>query len=255
MLESNHALVVKGLQLLYKHCVKNEGFPGEPLAGNADGYPLTHAILDRLGLIKQAEENPEDFEEESEDLQYLKYMSTNSAESATTDPSPEPATPPEPASSICSPVDPPKTSNWDYQWAPPVQSTQAEQQQQQHSGMIMPRLSPDTTASLGTATDMPSCTSTCTSATLPSAGHDTPLTSPYMYYAEDPHRIHHQPMMMSAGLDASPHGQAQAQPAAGLPIDVLNAYQQHLSSLQQQQQQQQPMYAALATGWTFPLDR
>ncbi|PGH28198.1 hypothetical protein AJ80_00088 [Polytolypa hystricis UAMH7299] len=56
MLESHHALVVKALQQLYAHCVKNECFPGEPIAEVVDGYPLTHAILDRLGLIKQAEE-------------------------------------------------------------------------------------------------------------------------------------------------------------------------------------------------------
>ncbi|KAI1937193.1 hypothetical protein LOZ66_004110 [Ophidiomyces ophidiicola] len=56
MLESHHALVVKALQQLYAHCINNKCFPGEPI-DVVDGYPLTHAILDRLGLIKEAEES------------------------------------------------------------------------------------------------------------------------------------------------------------------------------------------------------
>ncbi|KMP07483.1 hypothetical protein CIHG_00343 [Coccidioides immitis H538.4] len=56
MLESHHALVVKALQKLYTHCINNKCFPGEPI-DVVDGYPLTHAILDRLGLIKEAEES------------------------------------------------------------------------------------------------------------------------------------------------------------------------------------------------------
>lgn len=96
MLESHHSLVVKALQKLYKHCINKEPFPGDPLVETADGHPLTHAILDRLGLIKQAEENPEELDEDSEDLQYLRFLSTSTDSSATSDPSPEPATPPEP---------------------------------------------------------------------------------------------------------------------------------------------------------------
>lgn len=63
MLESHHALVVKALQQLYTHCINNKCFPGEPI-DTADGYPLIHSILDRLGLIKEAEENPTDIFEE-----------------------------------------------------------------------------------------------------------------------------------------------------------------------------------------------
>lgn len=275
LLESSLSMSVKGLQSLHRICVDNNCFPGEPLQTTADGHPLTHDILDRMGLIKQAEESPEDPSEEFEDLQYLRYLSSNSTDSATTDPSPEPATPPQPTSSICSPVESlHKPFKWEVDMLP---TTQAEPQQQQnyqysgysgagfhapqhqqqaHSGLIMPRLSLDTTVSLGN--DIPSCTSTCTSATLPSTAtshHDTPLTSPYMYYAEDPSTRIHPPMMLPTGLDANAHTQPQPHSqtaAAGLPIDILNAYQQHLSSLQEQQQ---PMYAALATGWTFPLDR
>ncbi|KKZ64143.1 hypothetical protein EMCG_01548 [[Emmonsia] crescens] len=61
MLESHHALVVKALQQLYTHCVNNECFPGDPI-DLVDGNPCTHSILDRLGLIKQAEEEPEKIE-------------------------------------------------------------------------------------------------------------------------------------------------------------------------------------------------
>ncbi|OJD15025.1 hypothetical protein AJ78_04680 [Emergomyces pasteurianus Ep9510] len=64
MLESHHALVVKALQQLYTHCVNNECFPGDPI-DLVDGNPCTHAILDRLGLIKQAEEAPENVTEDS----------------------------------------------------------------------------------------------------------------------------------------------------------------------------------------------
>lgn len=105
MLESHHSLVVKALQKLYKHCVNKEGFPGEPLVEAADGHPLTHAILDRLGLIKQAEENPDDPDEDTEDLRYLRLLSTSTDSSATTtDPSPEPVTPSEPIQSNCNTV-------------------------------------------------------------------------------------------------------------------------------------------------------
>ena len=273
-------MAVKGLQGLHRICSDNHCFPGDPLQMTADGHPLTHDILDRMGIIRQAEESPEDPNEESEDLQYLRYLSSNSTDSATTDPSPEPATPSQPTSSICSPVESlHKPFKWEADMLPTQAEPQQQQQQQQQNyqysdysgagyhtpqqhqqGLIMPRLSLDTTVSLGN--DIPSCTSTCTSATLPSAAtshHDTPLTSPYMYYAEDPSTRIHPPMMLPTGLDTNSHTQPQphAQTAtAGLPLDILNAYQQHLSTLQeQQQQQQQPMYAALATGWTFPLDR
>ncbi|KAJ5226263.1 hypothetical protein N7468_007488 [Penicillium chermesinum] len=97
MLESHHSLVVKALQKLYKFCVNNEGFPGEPLAEAPDGHPLTHAILDRLGLIKQAEENADELDEDTEDLRYLRLLSTSTECSATAEPSPEPVTPPEPS--------------------------------------------------------------------------------------------------------------------------------------------------------------
>ncbi|KAJ5167289.1 uncharacterized protein N7482_006070 [Penicillium canariense] len=105
MLESHHSLVVKALQTLYQFCVNKEGFPGEPLAEAPDGHPLTHAILDRLGLIKQAEDTADEPGEDSEDLRYLRLLSTSTECSATAEPSPEPATPPEPSpTTVCRPA-------------------------------------------------------------------------------------------------------------------------------------------------------
>jgi hypothetical protein len=130
MLESHHSLVVRALQKLYKFCVNNEGFPGDPLAEAPDGHPLTHAILDRLGLIKQAEENADEPDEDSEDLRYLRLLSTSTECSATAEPSPEPATPPEPSQitmsrpSVCCSMSTPMTacSNSSWQWG--MQSVQ-----------------------------------------------------------------------------------------------------------------------------------
>ncbi|CAI7567123.1 unnamed protein product [Penicillium bialowiezense] len=125
MLESHHSLVVKALQKLYKFCINNESFPGDPLAEAPDGHPLTHAILDRLGLIKQAEENADEPDEDSEDLRYLRLLSTSTECSVTAEPSPEPSTPPEPFP-VSRPMAPaPLTRsntapNW--QWDMPVQS-------------------------------------------------------------------------------------------------------------------------------------
>ncbi|CEO59169.1 hypothetical protein PMG11_03854 [Penicillium brasilianum] len=129
MLESHHSLVVKALQKLYKFCIDKEDFPGEPLAEAPDGHPLTHAILDRLGLIKQAEDNADEPEEDSEDLRYLRLLSTSTECSATAEPSPEPTTPPEPSpttlssrASICNSLLTPMTSrsNSNWQWDMPT---------------------------------------------------------------------------------------------------------------------------------------
>ncbi|KAF3481258.1 uncharacterized protein GIQ15_04017 [Arthroderma uncinatum] len=78
MLESHHALVVKALQRLYTHCIDNKCFPGEPIE-IVDGYPLTHAILDRLGLIKQAEEQNITHNVEAEIMEASKYWKNESS--------------------------------------------------------------------------------------------------------------------------------------------------------------------------------
>lgn len=98
MLESHHALVVKALQQLYKHCINNEGFPGDPL-DTVDGHPLTHAILDRLGLIKLGESGPNRVDEENvaESRNYLRHMSMSTDSNGIDEASPEPISPAEPA--------------------------------------------------------------------------------------------------------------------------------------------------------------
>jgi hypothetical protein len=129
MLESHHSLVVKALQKLYKFCINKEDFPGEPLTEAPDGHPLTHAILDRLGLIKQAEENADEPDEDSEDVRYLRLLSTSTECSATAEPSPEPTTPPEPSPttissrpSICNSLLTPMTSRSNSSWQWDLQS-------------------------------------------------------------------------------------------------------------------------------------
>jgi hypothetical protein len=90
MLEVQHALVVKGLQQLYTHCIKNKCFPGEPI-DVVDGNPLTHAILDRLGLIKQAENEAKNPDSATVGISPFWEERRGSSSSAdTNDPSPEP---------------------------------------------------------------------------------------------------------------------------------------------------------------------
>ncbi|GAD94350.1 C6 transcription factor, putative [Paecilomyces variotii No. 5] len=114
MLESQHSLVVKALQRLYKHCVNKEGFPGEPLVDVADGHPLTHAILDRLGLIKQAEEGTDEQSENNEEpLHSPRQLSTSTDYIGTVDPSPEPASPRESTTTEMGPQAIPIPCKWD----------------------------------------------------------------------------------------------------------------------------------------------
>lgn len=64
MLEQQQEKLVNALQLLYDHNLKGTRWPGHPLHKTSKGIPLTHDILDRLGLLKLDEQgNHEDFEE------------------------------------------------------------------------------------------------------------------------------------------------------------------------------------------------
>ncbi|KAE8555041.1 hypothetical protein EYB25_003589 [Talaromyces marneffei] len=90
MLISQHAVHVQALRDLYKRCVRREGFPGLPLQESIQGCPGTHAILDRLGLIKHAEEAVENPQRVLEDLvNFIKCLDSasdcglDSAESTT----------------------------------------------------------------------------------------------------------------------------------------------------------------------------
>lgn len=250
MLESHHSLVVKALQKLYKHCVNKEGFPGDPLVETADGHPLTHAILDRLGLIKQAEENPDEPEEDTDDLQYLRLLSTSTDSSATSDPSPEPATPPEPtlASTSCQPLPP----GWKWEYHP---GGQYHYPPDAGYGSVMMRPviigggggggGPDGLAESvavgAAATQGP-----------PPPGND----NSYLYYLDHgseknhlsphPHPHAHTGAPQNGFIPAptSPHHHIHSHPPS-LPVDI-SLLDYHLPI------QDQPLYSGLTPGWHFP---
>lgn len=251
MLESHHSLVVKALQRLYKYCANNEGFPGEPLAEGSDGYPLTHTILDRLGLIKQAEENPDDPEEEPEDLQYLKLLSTSAENSVTTDPSPEPVTPPEPSSINCSPVGPPLgSSNQSFKWDMQMFPTYNDYLNAgYHNNMMVSQ----STLAAGVPSDVSSCAVPGPSqgpgpgpgpAAAASCQRDASVSC--MYYAGEGSGTNQPQIPLVTRLDPDQHQQA----AAGLPVNTMFS-QYHLAQQQQQRQQHQAVYPPFVRGWSY----
>ncbi|OJZ89844.1 hypothetical protein ASPFODRAFT_128782 [Aspergillus luchuensis CBS 106.47] len=237
MLESHHSLVVKALQRLYKLCIDKEGFPGEPLVELSDGQPLTHAILDRLGLIKQAEDNPEEPEEDTEDLRYLRFLSTSTDCSATTDPSPEPATPPDPTPSSCSPITPtsskgPEPWKWELQPVQPLHSGQYHSYSQpgyHQMALTRANLEPHGFSSEDKCPEV-----------VPSmADHGHPL---YYYMAascdEGPPKSR-----LEAGVAARP-GSHQPATASGFPVVMMNDFNLHVP-------EHQPVYPSLPSGWTY----
>ncbi|PWY90141.1 hypothetical protein BO70DRAFT_368701 [Aspergillus heteromorphus CBS 117.55] len=236
MLESHHSLVVKALQRLYKLCVDKEGFPGEPLAEGSDGHPLTHTILDRLGLIKQAEENPDEPDEDSEDLQYLRFLSTSTDCSATTDPSPEPATPPDPSPSNCSPIVPSLKGNdpWKWEELQPVQPLHSGPYHgYPHPGyqaMAMPRPTLET-GLVGEA----KCPELGPSMT--DHGH------PIYYYMGASCNEGAPKSRLVPGVTTGPGSQHPAT-ASAFPV-MMGDYNLHI-------QDHQPIYPALPSGWAYP---
>ncbi|OJK04453.1 hypothetical protein ASPACDRAFT_38011 [Aspergillus aculeatus ATCC 16872] len=194
-------------------------------------------VKHRLGLIKQAEENADEPEEESEDLQYLRFLSTSTDSSATTDPSPEPATPPEPSPSECSPVlSSPKCSEpwrWDMQ---PVQNIHSRpyQSYQPHTGyqaMAFPRphLEPMALA----------CQLKCTDNGPSMTAHEQPC---YYYVGTD------------SGADSGkssglPVGLMQQQPVigSGVSVSLMSDYALHVP-------EQHAIYPPPATSWSYRCD-
>ncbi|EAU39501.1 predicted protein [Aspergillus terreus NIH2624] len=239
MLESHHSLVVKALQRLYKLCVDKEGFPGDPLVESADGHPLTHAILDRLGLIKQAEENTDEPEEDSEDLRYLRFLSTSTDCSATTDPSPEPTTPPEPSPTTCSPANlSPKIGGpwkWEYQHVHPVQYHSYPHSGFHEATMARPTMEP---TSISGDTKCPEPVSSL-------AEHGPS----YFYYMDGGGNGNPVNGRLHPGETTGP-GAPHPAPTAGLPAaDMLGSYtnnhQLHMS-------EQHPLYPNFAPNWNYP---
>ena len=69
MLEQQQDKLVNALQELYDRNLNRKPWPGPPLQKTAKGIPLTHDILDRLGLLKLDDQgNYERFEEDTDVL-------------------------------------------------------------------------------------------------------------------------------------------------------------------------------------------
>lgn len=69
MLEQQQDKLVNALQELYDRNLNRRAWPGPPLQKTAKGIPLTHDILDRLGLLKLDDQgNYETFEEDTDVL-------------------------------------------------------------------------------------------------------------------------------------------------------------------------------------------
>ncbi|KAJ1716976.1 C6 transcription factor [Aspergillus flavus] len=185
------------------------------------------------GLVtEQAEENADEQDEDSEDLQYLRYMASTDC-SATTDPSPEPVTPPEPSPSHCSPVNPStKTDgpyNWEYQ---PVHAAHHEQYASyQHSGfysVTMPRSAVEATGHVAE--------SKCSEA-LP------PVSNPensYYFYTGTNGNAESTKGPLHPGVTAGPRTHHHS---TGMPAELLSNYSLHLHD-------QQSLYQGLAPSWS-----
>ncbi|CAF9924699.1 hypothetical protein IMSHALPRED_006269 [Imshaugia aleurites] len=66
MLEQQQDKLVNALQELYDRNLNGRAWPGPPLQKTVKGIPLTHDILDRLGLLKLDDQgNYETFEEDT----------------------------------------------------------------------------------------------------------------------------------------------------------------------------------------------
>ncbi|EER23144.1 hypothetical protein D8B26_001218 [Coccidioides posadasii str. Silveira] len=68
MLEEQQKQLVAGLQQLYRRARDGEGWPGSPLR-EFNGRPLTHDILEGLGVLKDGEVGDEHFEDDLSVLQ------------------------------------------------------------------------------------------------------------------------------------------------------------------------------------------
>lgn len=252
MLESHHSLVVKALQTLYKFCVNNEGFPGEPLAEAPDGHPLTHAILDRLGLIKQAEENADEPDEDSEDLRYLRLLSTSTECSATAEPSPEPATPPEPSPttisqpSIGNNMSTPLTSRSNSTWHWDMQTVQQSNYSYPETGyqdmMSLSRSSMTATTELGSS-EIPSRVDISARSSI---SHSHGPEQSFAYYLDG----------SCNAVDGQTDPKGAGRMHTGILPETHHTQMNHLSADMLSdfhfQPQESAFYHGFTPGWTFP---
>ncbi|KNG82412.1 hypothetical protein ANOM_009412 [Aspergillus nomiae NRRL 13137] len=74
MLEEQQKWLVYAVQKLYRHMTQGEGWPGDPLPCEDNGYPLTHDILRRLGALGQTEDRL--LESELDNTQNTEYRTS-----------------------------------------------------------------------------------------------------------------------------------------------------------------------------------
>lgn len=70
MLEQQQCWLIKGLREMYRLAIQGKNWPGEPLRPEADGHPLIHDILFRLGALNETEEHQEDHSDDTVDMPY-----------------------------------------------------------------------------------------------------------------------------------------------------------------------------------------
>ncbi|KAJ5544055.1 C6 transcription factor (Fcr1) [Penicillium frequentans] len=75
LLEEQQEWLIYGIQELYRRAHVGEGWPGEPLNCEANGQPLTHDILARLGALNQGERKY--FRDDQEAMQPEFYERSN----------------------------------------------------------------------------------------------------------------------------------------------------------------------------------
>ncbi|PKY09070.1 hypothetical protein P168DRAFT_315106 [Aspergillus campestris IBT 28561] len=217
MLESHHSLVVKALQKLYKLCLNQEGFPGSR---------------------SSTEESHEDAEEDTEDLQFLRLLSTSTDSSAASDPSPEPATPPDPSPITSSPVTLSPRTGGPWKWEfPPVPAGHAGQYQSLSQpgfqGISLSR------PSLETAHPTSEAKMSQPVGPVPNPDHH------YPYYENDHcNGVPSKTCFALPGVSAAP-GFRPATTAPGMPVDMLSDYALPMAD-------HQAMYPTVAPGWNYP---
>lgn len=59
MLEEQQSWLVNGLRELYHRAVQGQGWPGEPLKLEPNGFPLTHDMVTQLGALNKKPEMPQ----------------------------------------------------------------------------------------------------------------------------------------------------------------------------------------------------
>ena len=70
LLERQQAQLVAGLRELYNRLQDDKGWPGSPLPKVQDGHPLTHDILEKLGLLHSSSDNAGNYEGFEEDCNH-----------------------------------------------------------------------------------------------------------------------------------------------------------------------------------------